>query len=146
MSKAQKSKSMKQVLLDAQHLLRTFEKMQIDLIAQAEWIDPERDNSIIRFQLGLIRDNLADLDRVLAQGEIAEDLHEELAKAITSDLFVNGAGETADRLVMVKDQVFGEKRIPEKNLGGWCSQAVIDRVRDAMRKSMEKASPLKNSR
>lgn len=45
----------------------------------------------------------------------------EIAQAIADDLFVNGEGKQADRLVLWVDA-------SERNLGGWAKVAVIDRI------------------
>jgi len=45
-----------------------------------------------------------------------------LAQQIADDLFVTGAGEQADRLVL-----WGAA--DDRNLGGWSKRAVVDRVR-----------------
>lgn len=44
-----------------------------------------------------------------------------LAELIADDLFTNGNGDRGDRLVMVQE---GNAR----DLGGWCRNAVVDRV------------------
>jgi hypothetical protein len=48
----------------------------------------------------------------------------EIATAIVDDLFTNGAGEAADRLVMIQELEGGRRR----DLGGWSKVAVQDRV------------------
>jgi len=45
----------------------------------------------------------------------------EIARAIADDLFVNGRGEKADRLVLWVDA-------DERNLGGWAHVAVVTRI------------------
>ena len=44
-----------------------------------------------------------------------------LAERIARDLFTNGQGEHADRLVLVVAGV-------SYDLGGWCESAVVDRI------------------
>ena len=47
-----------------------------------------------------------------------------LAKQIANDLFTNGSGQEADRLVL---------ELPGKrDGGGWCKRAVEDRIYDAI--------------
>ncbi len=41
-------------------------------------------------------------------------------------LFVNGSGQKADRLVLVADGP------PSRDLGGWCKQAIADRLMVAL--------------
>lgn len=41
---------------------------------------------------------------------------------IVDDLFVNSFGERADRLVLTIDGP------PRRDLGGWCRQAIVDRL------------------
>jgi len=48
----------------------------------------------------------------------------EIATAIVEDIFTNGAGEKADRLVMVLELEGGRRR----DLGGWSRVAIQDRV------------------
>lgn len=45
-----------------------------------------------------------------------------LAKRIADDLFVNGMGQEAERLVLTVDGP------PTRDLGGWCKAAVVDRI------------------
>jgi len=49
-----------------------------------------------------------------------------ITQHIVDDLFVNGFGEHADRLVMTKDSD------PQRPLGGWSKRAVLQRVREAL--------------
>jgi hypothetical protein len=52
--------------------------------------------------------------------------NERLAHEIAGVLFVNGAGEQADRLVL---------ELPGKRAGGgWCYQAVVDRAKEVLEK------------
>lgn len=51
----------------------------------------------------------------------------ELAETIADDLFINGAGDEADRLVLTIDKP------TERNLGGWSRRAVTERVIKALR-------------
>jgi hypothetical protein len=44
------------------------------------------------------------------------------------DLFVNGAGHVATRLVLVDEQ-YGK---PGMELGGWCQMAVVDRLCESL--------------
>lgn len=51
-------------------------------------------------------------------------IHTDLANRIADDLFRNGAGAEAARLVLeLKDTTYGEYG------GGWCKQAVVDRIK-----------------
>lgn len=53
----------------------------------------------------------------------------EIAERIADDLFHNGAGEEADRLVLTKDNNRdGHSRQPTRDLGGWSKRAVAVRV------------------
>ena len=52
-----------------------------------------------------------------------------IAERIADDLFVDAAGEEADRLVLWIDA-------DERNLGGWCKRAVADRVRAVLKGAM----------
>jgi hypothetical protein len=52
-----------------------------------------------------------------------------LARLIADDLFVNGSGDQADRLVLWVDA-------DERNLGGWAKRAVVDRVRTHLRRAV----------
>lgn len=68
-----------------------------------------------------------DLRRQLAQRD------KQLAKlpaAVAERLFVNGAGEKADRLCLFDSVV-------SRNLGGWCKAAVEDRVRQIIEATKE---------
>ena len=47
---------------------------------------------------------------------------QEIARMIADDLFANGAGELAERLVLTVDGP------PKRNLGGWSKAAVITRI------------------
>lgn len=51
-----------------------------------------------------------------------------LAEAIADDLFVNGFGERAERLVLTFDR---------QDLGGLCRAAVIERVEERIRRAMD---------
>lgn len=48
-----------------------------------------------------------------------------LAERIARDLFTNGQGEHAERLVLIDAN--------GRDLGGWCEQAVVDRIEGALR-------------
>ena len=52
---------------------------------------------------------------------------EGLARQIADNLFENGQGQRATRLVLVIDQ-HDDRRVPYLNIGGWCKQAVVDRI------------------
>ena len=47
-----------------------------------------------------------------------------LAQRIADKLFVNGNGQKAERLVLMSPA--------QKDLGGWCKQAVIDRIVESL--------------
>ena len=47
-----------------------------------------------------------------------------VAEAIVHDLFTNGAGETADRLVLTKDPKRTDVLPVRRDLGGWSGAAV----------------------
>lgn len=49
-----------------------------------------------------------------------------LARTIARDLFTNGAGDRADRLICVQEPEGTQG--PKTNLGGWCEKAVADRI------------------
>lgn len=51
----------------------------------------------------------------------APDLGKVIEQFVDS-LFVNGAGERADRLVLTVDGP------PSRDLGGWCRSAIVDRL------------------
>jgi len=54
---------------------------------------------------------------------------QEAAKQFVDDLFRNGAGEEADRLLLIQDGAFMAPDIAKpRDLGGWCKAAVLDRV------------------
>ena len=48
-----------------------------------------------------------------------------IADRIANDLFMNGAGKEADRLVLIKND---PTACTPDNLGGWCKLVVRDRV------------------
>lgn len=54
---------------------------------------------------------------------------EQIAMEIATDLFTNGGGEKADRLVMIQHS--------ETDIGGWSQRAVEDRVADILRRHLE---------
>ncbi len=56
-----------------------------------------------------------------------------IAKAIASDLFTNGVGQHAGRLVLVSLKL---DDAPERNLGGWSEGAVVDRVSAILEKRL----------
>jgi hypothetical protein len=62
-------------------------------------------------------------------------LWRELAERVAADVFVNGQGETADRLVLVKDA-------PLRELGGWGRMPFIDRVERVLR-AADEAAPVR---
>lgn len=51
-----------------------------------------------------------------------------LAKRVARDLFRNGAGEHAARLVLTSED--------GRELGGWCRKAVEDRLATALRRAV----------
>lgn len=55
-----------------------------------------------------------------------------MAEAIADVLFVSGQGEVADRLVMTID-IDHVNNTPTRHLGGWCKQAVVDRVTEIIK-------------
>lgn len=61
-------------------------------------------------------------------GAMDERQMRELAKTIVDDLFINGLGEEAERLVLTIDKP------QRRDLGGWGREAAIDRVTKAMEK------------
>lgn len=56
----------------------------------------------------------------------------QLAEKIADDLFRNGQGHEADRLVLMKDNTDTTGRDWPKDLGGWCKSAVVDRIAAAL--------------
>ena len=48
-----------------------------------------------------------------------------LAMKIVDDLFVNGQGKQASRLVLVTAE--------GRDLGGWCRQAAVDRITEVLK-------------
>ena len=59
-------------------------------------------------------------ERLRADNERLRAIVELLPKQIADDLFVNGSGDKADRLMLVDEN--------NRDLGGWCHQAVVDRA------------------
>ena len=61
-----------------------------------------------------------------------EDI-DRVARAIADRLFVNGAGNRATRLVLVKEDI-GQSAIISnpRNLGGWSENAVTRQIREAI--------------
>lgn len=53
----------------------------------------------------------------------------ELAEGIAADMFVNGVGETAERLVLWRDS-------DQRDLGGLCLAAVVERINAAIVKAI----------
>lgn len=53
-----------------------------------------------------------------------------LAEEIVGSLMVNGQGEMADRLVLMRRGLPGQ---PERDLGGWSCSAAIDAVEKCLR-------------
>ncbi len=62
-------------------------------------------------------------------------LREALAEQITEDLFTNGAGERAERLVLTVDGP------PKRDLGGWCERAMADRIGDLIDAALAPSQP-----
>ena len=63
------------------------------------------------------------------------DLHVVMAAEIAERLFVNGAGQRADCLVLTDNTKISEP----KNLGGWSRQAVEDVIVEVLRGTQEGA-------
>ena len=61
---------------------------------------------------------------------------ERLANQIADRLFTNGAGEQADRLVLFKEVVSGDKKC---DLGGWCRHAVVHQVLEVLQSGQPEA-------
>ncbi len=56
---------------------------------------------------------------------------QKIAEQIADDLFVNGAGERAQRLVLTVDS-------PKKlDLGGWSYLCLVDRIADILKESLQ---------
>lgn len=55
----------------------------------------------------------------------------DVATKIAADLFRNGIGEQAHRLVLVDRD--------DRDLGGWCRQAVVDTIRQRLKQEQEQA-------
>jgi hypothetical protein len=51
------------------------------------------------------------------------------ARKIVADLFVNGNGDEAHRLVLMTAD--------GRDLGGWCRQSVVDRIAEGISKASE---------
>lgn len=80
----------------------------------------------------MIRDDeLADAVKAALNDARARGLEEAagMAAEIAADLFVNGAGQHADRLVLVA--------VDGRDLGGWCEGAARDRIADRIRACAE---------
>jgi hypothetical protein len=54
--------------------------------------------------------------------------HRQLAEAIAEDLFVNGCGDVAERLVLTVDSA------PKRDLGGWSKGPLTDRIELLLRR------------
>lgn len=52
---------------------------------------------------------------------------QKLAEDIAKDLFTSGSGQVATRLVMLQEP--DDPLNPTRDLGGWCEEAVINRIR-----------------
>lgn len=61
-----------------------------------------------------------------------------IARAVADDLFVNGFGERAERLVLTRDS-------DERKLGGWCPEAVEDRVRKIVVEELKRCRSTRTS-
>jgi hypothetical protein len=68
-------------------------------------------------------------DRVVSQERLTA-----LVQQIVDDLFTNGSGQRADRLVLTIDGP------PTRNLGGWCREAIRDRILEEIDPSSPPAS------
>jgi hypothetical protein len=62
---------------------------------------------------------------------VSDDIRRE-AEALTENLFTNGSGARADRLVLTIDGP------PTRDLGGWCRGAVIDQLEAFGRRCAER--------
>lgn len=60
---------------------------------------------------------------------------EKVAREIADDLFHNGVGQEADRLVLTLQ--------PNRDIGGWCKQAVVDRIASALSAAREPVAEMK---
>lgn len=58
------------------------------------------------------------------------DAIRQLAEEIAADLFTNGNGDRAGRLVLTIDGP------PRRDLGGWGQKAMADRIEDKLREKM----------
>jgi hypothetical protein len=54
----------------------------------------------------------------------------QFAEQIARDLFTNGLGQRADRLLLVRDVD------PPSSLGGWSEEAMADRIEEALSKAL----------
>jgi hypothetical protein len=70
-----------------------------------------------------------EIERRAGKGGRATEERHELAEAITRELFTNGSGEVADRLVLVRDAPDRSLK-KAKNLGGWCWHSFLSVVED----------------
>jgi hypothetical protein len=59
------------------------------------------------------------------------DTLDQIAERITTELFTNGQGQHADRLVLTQRLGSGA----EADLGGWCEGAIRDRLLHALREA-----------
>ena len=58
----------------------------------------------------------------------------EIAQKIVNHLFVNGAGQIADRLILIQEDYPGKARVTSaKDLGGWSRLPLIDFIESAIR-------------
>lgn len=57
----------------------------------------------------------------------------QIAERIVSYLLTNGAGQTADRLILVQEDYPGKARVANaKDLGGWSKLPLIDFIESAI--------------
>lgn len=57
-----------------------------------------------------------------------------LARKIAKELFTNGIGERADRLVLVTNDCPEDCPDRGRGMGGWCERAVVSLIEDELRK------------
>lgn len=56
-----------------------------------------------------------------------------MARRVARRLFMNGAREQADRLVLTADGP------PKRDLGGWSKEAAVDQIADVLRSQIGKS-------
>jgi hypothetical protein len=67
------------------------------------------------------------------------DTLKQIAERLTNELFTNGQGQHADRLVLTQRLGSGA----EADLGGWCERAVRDRILSALQSLAQEREALR---